>query len=394
MIKRQLEEKVLEAAQEFPVVAVMGPRQSGKTTLVQKAFPEHTYVSLEDFDVRALATEDPRTFLQEQRTSAGMIIDEIQHAPQLLSYMQTIVDAEKKNGTFVITGSQNFLVNEAITQTLAGRMAVMTLLPLSIQELVDAKIAPQKIEPMVFQGCFPRLHAQKTSPSRLYTSYIRTYVERDVRQLKAIEDLSLFQKFMGLCAGRIGQMVNLTSLGDDCGITAKTVRSWLSVLEASYVIFLLQPYHKNFGKRLVKMPKLYFVDTGVASTLLRIKSDEELTTHSMRGALVENVILADLLKQQHNMELLPNLYYWRDKTGHEIDCIIDTGRDPVAVEIKAGRTISPSFFDGLVKWQAVSNLPGDVPRYVVYGGKKDQKWPQAEVLGWPSAGSLLSKTCS
>src|SRR3989339_478239 len=350
-IKRSLEAQVREAAQEYPVLAIVGPRQSGKTTVAQTLFPEHKYVSLEDFDIRALAQQDPRKFLTEYPSSSGLILDEIQHAPELLSYMQTIVDREKKKGFFIVTGSQNFLVDEAITQTLAGRMAVLTLLPLSLSELNDAGLLPDKIETLVYKGFYPRAHAEKVSVDRLYSNYLRLYVERDVRQIKTVEDLNTFQTFMRLCAGRIGQVLNLSSLGNDCGINHNTAKSWISLLEASYVVFLLHPYFNNFGKRLIKAPKLYFVDTGIACSLLKIRSAEELNAHYLRGGLVESLIISDLLKQHYNLDQQPGLYFWRDQQGHEVDCIIDIGSRPVPVEVKAGKTVVSDFFKELSFWQ-------------------------------------------
>jgi predicted AAA+ superfamily ATPase len=298
MIRRDLTDHLLDAANQFGAVAVLGPRQSGKTTLVQTVFKNHKYVSLEDLDRRALAHADPRRFLQDYGNEFGIILDEIQHAPELLSYIQTIIDQEKKKGYFIITGSQNILVNQAITQTLAGRLAILTLFPLSINELNKAGMLSGNIEETVFKGSYPRIYSENVSPIKLYANYVRGYVERDVRQVKNILDLNLFQNFIQLCAGRIGQVLNLSSLGNDCGIDQKTVLSWISLLEASYVIFLLRPYYKNFGKRLIKAPKLYFVDTGLACSLLNIKSAQEFSEHYLRGGLVESLIISDLFKQQ------------------------------------------------------------------------------------------------
>lgn len=388
IIRRALLKNIKEAAREYPVIAIVGPRQSGKTTLAQMAFPEHTYISLEDHDMRTLAQTDPRQFLHDYPSKTGMILDEIQHAPALLSYMQTIVDKEKKRGFYIVTGSQNFLVDEAITQTLAGRMAVTTLLPLSISELAQEQLLPERIETLVYKGSYPAAHVADVSVERLYTNYIRLYVERDVRQIKNVADLATFQKFMRLCAGRIGQIINLTSLGNDCGINHSTVKAWLSLLEASYIIFFLHPYYKNFGKRLIKSPKLYFTDTGIACSLLRIHSAEELSDHYLKGGLVESFIIADLLKQQYNAEQQPSLYFWRDNTGHEVDCVIDESKYPVPVEIKAGKTVVTDFFKDMNFWQEMTDLP-KAPRYVIYGGSANQNWPQARVLGWKSAGTLL-----
>jgi len=389
-IKREITSRLKEAAKEFSVVAILGPRQSGKTTLAKRVFAKHKYVSLEDYDLRALANSDPRAFLHDYPTKQGIILDEIQHAPHLLSYIQTIVDEEKKKGFFIITGSQNFLISQSITQTLAGRIAIMTLLPLSIAEIEKANVLPSSIERAVFNGSYPALYAEEISTSRLYQGYTVTYLERDVRQIKNITDLNLFKKFMGLCAGRTGQIVNFSSLGNDCGIDDKTVRAWLSLLEASYVIFFLQPYYKNFGKRLIKAPKLYFVDTGLACSLLRIKSSDELLHHSMRGALVETFIISDLLKQQYNLELLPSLYFWRDRTGNEIDCLVDEGKKVVPIEIKAGKTVSSSYFKELTYWKDLAGNKESKP-YIVYAGTENQRWPAGNVISWKSAGELIKK---
>src|SRR5438445_4882469 len=314
LIKREIEVQIHDAATEYPVIAVVGPRQSGKTTLVQMAFPDHKYISLEDFDLRELALADPRRFLTEYPSSSGIILDEIQNAPQLLSYMQTMVDKDKRKGFFVVTGSQNILVHESISQTLAGRIAILTLLPLSVSELDAANVLPDKIETAVWKGAYPQVYAENSIPSRLYSNYILTYVERDVRQMRQITDLETFQRFIRLCAGRIGQVVNLESLGNDCGVNHSTIKAWLAVLEASYIVFSLYPYYKNFGRRLIKSPKIYFVDTGLACSLLNIKSDQELADHYLRGGLIESFILADIRKQRYNLDQQPNMYFWRDYT--------------------------------------------------------------------------------
>jgi len=390
LIKRALQPRVVEAASEYPVIAIVGPRQSGKTTLAQTSFPAHKYISLEDYDVRAIVQADPRKFLIDYPTESGIILDEIQHAPFLLSYMQTIVDKEKKNGYFIVTGSQNFLVDEAITQTLAGRMAVLTLLPLSIHELESADLLPAKIETIIYKGSYPRAHTEKVSIERLYSNYIRLYVERDVRQIRNVSDLTTFQKFMHLCAGRIGRELNLTSLGNDCGINQSTVKAWILLLEASYVIFLLYPFYKNFGKRMVKAPKLYFIDTGIACSLLKIPSAENVLDHYLRGGLFESFIIADLLKQQHNIEQQPSLYFWRDQAQHEIDCIIDESKYAVPVKIKSGKTIATDFFKELEYWKEITEYP-EAPRYLIYAGSEDQPWPQAQVLNWQASGTLITK---
>jgi len=267
-------------------------------------------------------------------------------------------------------------------------MHVLTLLPLSLEELSEASLLPEKIEVAMYQGSYPKLYAEKVSVDRLYANYIRLYIERDVRQIKNVANLATFQRFMQLCAGRIGQVVNLASLGNDCGVNHSTIKAWLSLLEASYIIHLLYPYYKNYGKRLIKAPKLYFVDTGIACSLLKIRSPEELADHYLRGGLTESYIIADLLKQQHNMEQQPSLYFWRDHAGREIDCIIDTAQYPVPVEIKAGKTVTTDFFKELRLWHTITNSSQAKP-YLVYGGEDDQAWPEAQVLSWQSAGLLI-----
>ncbi len=390
LIKRDLSKKVLESASEYPVVAIMGPRQSGKTTLAQLSFPKHRYISLEDHDIRAIAQEDPRRFLTDYPTKTGIILDEIHHAPQLLSYIQTIVDREKKMGYFIITGSQNFLVDEAITQTLAGRMAVLTLLPLSLFELEKADLLPKKLETMIYKGSYPRAHAEKISIDRLYKNYIRLYIERDVRMIKNVSNLNTFGKFMRLCANHVGREVNLSTLGGECGIDHNTAKAWISILEASYILVLLQPYYKNFGKRLIKSPKLYFIDTGIACSLLKIRSAQELTDHYLRGELFESLMISDLLKQQYNLEQEPSLYFWRDQGQHEIDCIIDTSHYQIPLEIKASKTVSKSFFEQLEYWKDITQQT-EVPRYLIYGGSEDHSWNEIKVLSWKSTGNLIKK---
>lgn len=270
MISRLLQKKLEALAQKLPVVAILGPRQSGKTTLSRMVFGNYAYVSLENLDSRTFAQEDPRSFL-DTYAKEGVIFDEIQHVPLLLSYIQTWVDEWQKPGQFILTGSQNFLINEAITQTLAGRIAILNLLPLSVDELAAANLLPAQSEECMFLGGYPRIYAKEIAPEDWYPNYIQTYIERDVRQVKNVHDLAVFQRFLKLCAGRIGQLINFSSLANDCDVSLSTVKSWLSLLEQSFIIFLLRPHHANFSKRLVKTPKLYFVDTGLACTLLEIQ---------------------------------------------------------------------------------------------------------------------------
>lgn len=388
MIYRDLTEYLIEAAKQFSAIALVGPRQSGKTTLVQSVFKYHRYVSLEDLDRRALALADPRRFLEENSNEHGIILDEIQRAPELLSYIQTIIDREKKKGYFIITGSQNLLISEAITQTLAGRIAILTLFPLSIHELNKASTLPANIEDIIFKGSYPRVYDENVSPVKLHENYIRGYIERDVRQVKNIFDLNLFQKFLQLCAGRTGQILNLSALGNDCGVDHKTARAWISLLEASYIIFLLNPYYKNFGKRLIKAPKLYFVDTGIACSLLNIKNAQELSEHYLRGSLVESFIVSDLFKQYYNLDQKPSLYFWRDLAGNEVDCIIEQALTLTPIEIKSGKTVNTDYFKQFEYLKKVAAFP-TTKNIVVYAGSENQSWPQAQVLNWQNAGNII-----
>ncbi len=386
-IKRKIAPKLKLLSTQFPAIGILGPRQSGKTTLARALFPQHKYINLEELDNRRFAAEDPRRFLKELEGEAGVVLDEIQRAPDLLSYIQGHIDEWQKPGFFILTGSENILLNQHISQTLAGRIALATLLPLSLEELQDASLLPEELEEMLFRGFYPSLYKQAMDPAEWIKGYIQTYIERDVRNIKQIADLSLFQKFLKLCAGRIGQLLDLTSIGNDCGITAHTVRSWLSVLEATYVVFLLQPHHKNFSKRLIKMPKLYFYDSAIACHLLSISSPKDLMTHYSRGGLFESMILSELLKRRYNAGLLPNLYFWRDKSGLEVDCILDSGVRLTPIEIKSAETISSEFFAGLVKW---NHLAGTDPsqNIVIYGGNEKQTRSMGKVIGWRQLDSL------
>ncbi len=325
VITRTLEHKLLELKKQFPVLALLGPRQSGKTTLARTLFPNYRYINLEAFEEQELAIEDPRGFLERFRKDEGVILDEIQKTPKLLSYIQIEVDERPELGRFVITGSQNILLNQHVSQTLAGRVALMTLLPLSIEELRAANALPKTAVEAIFQGFYPRTYHHRIDPVVFAESYIRTYVERDVRDIQQVTSLLEFQKFMRLCAGRIGQLLDISDLSKDAGISLPTVKSWLSILETSYVLFLLQPHHVNFSKRLVKMPKLYFYDTSLACNLLRLTNADDIYSHYLRGGLFESMIVSDFLKKRYHHGLPPNVYFWRDKSGNEIDCILEEG---------------------------------------------------------------------
>ncbi|MBN2036073.1 MAG: ATP-binding protein [Chitinispirillaceae bacterium] len=377
MVPRILAKSINHLIAKFPILFITGPRQSGKTTLLKSCLPKFTYVSLENPDNLDFATSDPRGFLS--RYYKKCIIDEAQRAPKLFSYMQQVVDDAHEPGMFILSGSQNFLLMERISQSLAGRVAVLNLLPFDREELINGKLAPGSIEEALFMGAYPRLFDMHIEPNDFYPNYMTTYIERDVRQLKNVTDLTVFQQFIKLCAGRCGSLLNTVSLGNDCGITHNTVRSWLSLLEISFVVFLLPPYYVNFNKRIVKSPKLYFYDTGVACSLLGIRSADELSMHPMRGPLFENYVLIEFLKYYHHHGRRPELFFWRDKTGHEIDCIVEKGQKTIPVEIKSGQTVNDDYFKNVRYFNELSRKKGG---FVIYGGKEPQPRTEATVLGW------------
>ncbi len=379
MISRTLENKIKELATKFPVISLTGPRQSGKTTLVRHTFPGYHYVSLEEPDTRLNAQTDPRGFLRNHPD--GLIIDEVQRVPELFSYIQSFADESDRTAQFILTGSQNFLLLEKISQSLAGRVAILKLLPFSLNELDKANIRYSHFDPFLLQGFYPRLYDKKIAPDDYYPNYIQTYIERDVRQIINITDLNVFTRFLKLCAGRIGQLVNLSSLGQEAGITHATARAWISLLEASYIVFLLHPHHRNFNKRLVKSPKLYFYDTGLACSLLGIREVTQVETHYLRGSLFENLVIADIFKSFTNTGKEPPITFWRDKTGHEIDLLVESGNDLHPVEIKSSQTISPNFFKDLNFYKDVSGMQ-EKPAMLIYGGDKDQTWHDIQVRSW------------
>jgi len=388
MIQRKLKEKLLELAGFFPVVSLTGPRQSGKTTLVKATFPHYDYITLEDPDIFQMALEDPRKFLQHH--AKGMIIDEAQRAPELFSYIQGIVDQSNTVGEFILTGSQNFLLLEKISQSLAGRVAVLKLLPFSIGELQNAGVGNDDPDKLIFQGMYPRLYDKNINPVDFYPYYIQTYVERDVKLIKNIVNQSVFIKFLKMCAGRTGQLLNISELANSCGITQKTVNSWLSILQASYIIYLLPPHHKNFNKRLIKMPKLYFYDTGLACSLLGIKKQEQFPMHFNYGNLFENFIINEFFKNTFNRGESTGYYFWRDKSGKEIDLMVETGSQLFPIEIKAGKTSSKEFFKNLKYWNKLSGNSVE-NNYVIYGGDKSFVLAQGNIVSWKELDRLLSR---
>jgi predicted AAA+ superfamily ATPase len=398
MIARHLSKTLTAAARDYPVVTVTGPRQSGKTTLVRAVFPRHRYASLEDPDARAFATEDPRGFLDQFR--GRVILDEVQRVPDLFSYIQGIVDRGDRPGQFILSGSQNFLLLHRVSQSLAGRCAVLRLLPFSRSELAGrpvrdltkpppgrrSAVAPTPTPTVdlfaaLFTGGFPRIHDKGLKPQSWLANYYQTYLERDVRDLLNVGDLEGFGRFVRLCAGRSGQLLNASSLATDAGISHTTARRWLSILEASFVIYLLRPHHRNFNKRLVKSPKLYFVDTGLLCYLLRVQSPADLITHAARGAIFETWVVSEALKNFYNRGAEPDLYFWRDSAGHEVDLLIDQGAKQIPIEVKSGQTIASDFFADLDYWR---NLAGQAhgAAALLYGGDTSFKRQGVSVVSW------------
>ncbi|MDO9529220.1 MAG: ATP-binding protein [Syntrophales bacterium] len=381
MIPRLAHKTLNELKKRYPVVAITGPRQSGKTTLARHSFPDKPYVSLEDPDQLEFANEDPRGFLA--RFPDGALLDEVQRCPALLSYIQTNIDLDGRQGLFILTGSQQFGLLSKITQTLAGRVGLVPLLPFSTGELKNQKNTFNDLNELLFKGLYPPIYDRNIPPSNWYANYIVTYIERDVRQILNVKDLSTFQRFVRMCAARTGQLLNLVSLGNDCGISHNTAKAWLTVLEASYIVFLLYPHYNNFGKRLVKSPKIYFYDTGLAAWLLGIQNIDHLSIHPMRGSLFECLVIGELLKDRFNRGLPSNIFFWRDNLGTEIDVLIEEGNTLMPVEIKSGQTITRDYFTGLRKWRKITGSSED-PQYLVYGGDENQVRSGVNVLSWRS----------
>ncbi len=369
MINRTIEPVLKDLAAKYPVVTLTGPRQSGKTTLCRKVFPDAPYANLENPDTREFAATDPRGFLSAYQ--AGVIIDEIQRVPDLVSYIQGIVDERKMPGQFILTGSRQFEVMDVVNQSLAGRTALLKLLPFSIAEIRGTTL-PESVDLLLLMGFYPRIHDQGLNPTQALGDYYETYVERDVRQLASIHDLGLFQKFVRLCAGRIGQVLNLQSLGNDAGISHTTARAWVTLLEAGYILFLLKPWYRNISKRLIKSPKIYFYDVGLAAWLLGMESELHVSRDPLRGSLFENLALTETLKYRYNRGRKNTLAFYRDSRGNEVDMILESGRDVFPVEVKGGATIATDFFKGLAHF---SRLMGGLPYGggLLYGGRETRQ---------------------
>jgi predicted AAA+ superfamily ATPase len=379
MLKRLLDIYLLRDARHYPVLTLTGPRQSGKTTLARATFPSHRYVSLEQLDQRGFAREDPLGFLAQFQ--GPVIIDEVQHVPDLLSYIQVAVDEDPSPGRFILTGSHNFLLMSRVSQTLAGRCGVLNLMPFSRAELEGQKQAEPDTAPALFSnrktrlqlwqtlrtGFYPRIHDRQIPPEVWLADYIQTYIERDVRSLSNIGDLNAFERFLALCAGRAAQLLSYSGLASDCGISVDTARRWISVLKTSFIVFLLPPHHRNFNKRVVKSPKLYFYDTGLLCQLLGIRETDQIVSHPLRGAIFENYVVAEVAKAYLHHRRTPPLFFWRDRTGHEVDLLIEKATLLYPVEIKSGNTMSPDMLDGLLWWAKLAGLPPDAAT-LIYGG--------------------------
>jgi uncharacterized protein len=375
---RAMEAQLAALLAAMPVVVVTGPRQSGKSTLLRHALPEWQMVSLEDPDIREFAREDPRGFLS--RYAAPLVIDEAQHVPALFSYIQTLVDRSNLPGQYVLSGSQQFSLLAGVTQSLAGRAALIELHPLRLRELVQARRAPESLNDLLFRGAYPAVHVRALDPRSYYSSYVQTYLERDVRRLAAIQDLGNFQRFLRLCASRTGQLLNLNGLANDCGISQPTAASWMNVLEASFIVRRIAPYHRNFGKRLVKTPKLYFLDTGLCAWLLGIGAAHELDGHFARGALFETWVVGEALKWRCGQSDARPLYFWRDNIGNEVDLLIEQGGGYTLVEIKSGQTYQAEWQKSLETVDR--HIGGNARRAVVYGGELGFERSGVAVIPW------------
>jgi predicted AAA+ superfamily ATPase len=368
MIARTITPKVEELLEKFPIIAITGPRQSGKTTLSKIVKPNYKYVNLENLSDREFAKTDPMGFLQTYQN--GVIIDEIQNVPSLFSYLQVVTDERNINGEYIITGSQNFLMMEQISQSLAGRVALFKLLPMSIQELENTAYKPISWEDYALSGSYPRKIIQNIAASDYYENYIKTYLERDVRLLKNISDLDLFQKFIKLLAGRVGQLFNQSSLGNELDLDNKTINSWFTLLETSFLTFKLQPYHSNFNKVIIKTPKIYFHDTGLLCYLLGIHNKEDLELHFAKGNIFENLVISEMYKNSINQTTKSKMYFWRDKSQNDVDLIVENGLILNAIEIKSGKTINQNFFKGLDYFK---KLKTDTQLHLIYGGTENQE---------------------
>lgn len=382
MIPRTAKKAIEEFSKGYPAIVVTGPRQSGKTTLTKHVFKDKPYVSFENPDILEMSQADPRGFLEQY--ADGAVFDEVQRSPEILSYLQEIIDSNSRTGRFILTGSQQFGLLTGITQSLAGRVAIIHLLPFSYHELYDQKAFvrfSQDLDRVLFTGLYPPIHDRGLTPHIWYANYVQTYIERDVRQLINVRDLSMFQRFVRLCAGRCGQLLNLSSLANDCGITHNTAKAWISILEASYIIFLLAPHYENFNKRIIKTPKIYFYDSGLVCRLLSIQTPEQLNIHALRGEIFESFIVSEFFKSRFNQGLQPEFFFWRDRSGNEIDLLHQQGDKFIPFEIKSGKTMNQSFLKGLKKWSGIAGEASMSPS-LIYGGDTSFKQNEFRIFSW------------
>ena len=386
MFDRDLEDKIKSTSRKYKLIALIGPRQSGKTTLAKKAFPKHGYFSLENPDVKFRAHNDPRSFLESLPKES--ILDEIQNAPELFSYLQEIVDDKEDPRRFVLTGSNSFQLNEKISQSLAGRIRIFTVLPLTLNE-IPLSIRPNDINQLLVTGFYPRIYDEDLGANEWFESYYQTYLQKDIKSIINVSDTNQFDRFVRLCAGRIGGLTDYSAIASDVGVAQPTAVRWASVLESSFITFRLAPHFNNFGKRLVKSPKLYFYDTGLLCQLLRIKTIDQLDVHPLRGPIFENFVIAECIKQVFSAGEQPGLYFWRDQHGHEIDLIIESGHSLIPVEIKSGATFHPNWLTNL-NW--FSKLQPEVSGYVVYGGTQPFQHQGHKIVPWHNLNSLPLQT--
>jgi predicted AAA+ superfamily ATPase len=384
LISRDIVSAIRRISPKYPILALTGPRQSGKTTLLKNLFPDYRYISLENPDNRNFAESDPNGFLKEFNTH--VIFDEVQRVPELFSYIQNIVDDRSSEmGVFVLSGSQNFHLMHSITQSLAGRVAIFKLFPFDMKELNKAGLLGENYLNSLIKGYYPAIYDRDIPSKVFYSNYIETYINRDISELVAIRDLRIFQNFLALCATRAGQLLNLNALANECGISQPTAKAWLSALEQSFITFQLYPYHKNFNKRIVKTPKLYFYDTGLLCHLLKINKTETLLTHPIKGALFENMMIAEYVKQMHHQNNPEDLWFWRDASGNEIDLIVDKGDQMDIIEFKASQTIKTQMFGGLIKFEEISQIK-NLNKSLVYGGDTSQKRSAGNLVSWREFG--------
>lgn len=379
IIKREIVNAIQHLQWKYHVLALTGPRQSGKTTLLKTLFPDYQYVSLENPDNRNFAITDPNGFLKKYASS--VIFDEVQQVPSLFSYIQTLVDESGRMGQFILSGSQNFHLLRNISQSLAGRVAIFKLFPFDIQELKsDGLLHPDYLVNLV-RGFYPAIYDRDIPSRTFYSNYVQTYLQRDISELIAIKDIHLFQKFIGLCAARAGQLLNMNALSNECGISQPTAKSWISALENSYIIFLLQPFHENFSKRIVKTQKLYFYDTGLLCHLMKIKNADQILTHPVKGTLFENMMISEFVKRMHHKNELQDIWFWRDSSGHEVDLIIQDGFSMKIIEFKSTQTVMSDLFKGLQYFKQRSGI-SDLKKILVYAGSDFQKRTEADVVPW------------